>query len=213
MIASFPVYVAVWLVYLLIKVPTNLLGFLVVPFMWRHRYTLYKNLPFWTRPWSNLEDWCGQPNSYQASLPRWWVLHRIEKGFMGSDFRSFYRYHALRNAGDGLRSFEAFSVNLYDGGLEYWTPFYFKHYEAKQLREADKKFAFYFAAQSLHAGYKLVLVWSKTHHLSLKFGWRISPHHVVEGIGDPKLMALDPGRRVLYEHRGFASSIHLYREG
>lgn len=227
-----PIFIIVWFAYLLfVSLPTKAIGLLVVPFLYKYRFHPYAELSWWTRPWSNLEDWIGQPQARwgEASLPNWWIDRRIAKGFEGTDFRSWYRYHARRNGANGLRSFNIFSVNLYKTDLKYWTPFYYTHYEPKPMREADKKWAFYIAWRGAKAGFKIVHVWPTLkkdiklwkwtllekgkRHFSMKFGWRIHPHHIVEGIGDPKLMAQYPDRRLLYEHRGFASVFQPYRRG
>lgn len=231
-----PVFILVWLAYsLFINLPTTITGFFVAPFLYKYRFTPYVELPWWTQPWSNLEDWEGQPGltwGGEASLPAWWIKQRIKKGFRGTDFRSWYRYHARRNGASGLRIFKIFTVNLYKGDLKYETPFYFTNYEARDMREADKKWASYIAWRGLKAGIKIVHVWptikkditlgkwtllkAGPRHLAFKFGWRIHPHHIVEGIGDPNhpdLLVKYPEFKLLYEHRDFATGFQPYRKG
>lgn len=201
-----PIFVTIWVIYLIfIKLPVNFLGLFVIPFMWEYRSVDYDKLPWWTRLWSNLEDWHGQVNSYNSSLPRWWVLTK------GTGFWSFYRYHAIRNGGDGLRSIEWLDLDVDKSRVKYWTPKFFTTYEPKAMRDlaGDEEFSIdistigYIAWQGWRAGMKVIHIWSPTRHFVLKLGWRVEPNDAI----NPK------GPASLNQNEGFASKLLVYREG
>jgi hypothetical protein len=100
-----PIFLAMWLLFIAIKLPTAILGLVVVPLIYPYRATDYADLPFWTRPWANPEDHQGGPKSVPgASLPKWWVEEN------GAGLGSWWRYNAIRNPANGLRSFEFFDI-------------------------------------------------------------------------------------------------------
>ena len=124
-----PIFILVWIGFLLIKIPTLIAGYFVVPFIYRYREVPYDDLPWWTRPWANPEDHKGGHASYAQSLPKWW----IEKE--GISFWSWYKYHALRNGANGLRSFEWLDLDI-DGMLvDYRTAEYHKVYAPWYMRD------------------------------------------------------------------------------
>jgi hypothetical protein len=74
-----PFFIVTWLAYLfLIKLPTIVVGLGAVPLLYPYRHTDYKDLPWWTRLWSNHEDWQGGTPGYgEASLPWWWIRREV----------------------------------------------------------------------------------------------------------------------------------------
>lgn len=194
----FPIFVVIWLAYIIvIKIPVNFAGLFVIPFMWGYRNVDYDKLPWWTRLWSNLEDWHGQVNSYASSLPRWWVQEH------GIDFWSFYRYHALRNGGDGLRSIEWLDLDVDPDRVKYWTPEFFKFYEPADARRFNKKTIGYVAWQGWRAGMKIVHIWNDERHFVMKLGWRVEPNDAIDPHGPPSLN----------QNEGFATKFLVYRRG
>jgi len=209
-----PVFIIIWLVFLIfIKLPVNFIGLFVVPFMWKYRNVDYNKLPWWTRLWSNLEDWQGQINHYQSSLPKWWVLAH------GTDFKSFWLYHAWRNGGDGLRSIEWLDLDMDPKKVEYWTSEYFARYEPVVLRGWELKTVGYLAWQGWQAGMKFIHIWpdkkrdlkiwkwtlikAGPKHFVMKWGWRVEPSD-----------AVNPHRtEILTDDASFASKFLPYRNG
>jgi len=191
-----PIFILLWAGMLAIKIPVAFLGLAVVPLMHRYRHDNYSSLPWWTRPWANIEDWHGQMNSHQYSLPRWYVDKH------GIGFRQFYRYHAIRNPAAGLRSFEWLDLDITPHLVEYWTPQFFAVYEPHRLRNVNRKSAGYFAWQGWRAGMKFIHIWNNEHHLVLKLGWRVEPNDV----SDTDVSELD-------RDSSFATKFLPYRKG
>jgi len=148
-----PVFILMWALYLAIKIPTWALGFVVVPFLYRWRFTHYERLPWWTRPWANPEDWEGHGNG-AGSLPLWWLNKH------GVNFKSFYRYHAIRNPANGLRSFEWLDLDVTPDLIRYRTSMVLNRYEPDVLRKNALRTAWYFAWQGFRAGFKVVHIWN-----------------------------------------------------
>ncbi|MGI9293430.1 MAG: hypothetical protein ACR2PS_05555 [Pseudomonadales bacterium] len=197
-ILRLPIFVAIWLVYLfVIKIPVNFLGLFVIPFMWRYRNTEYKSLPAWTRLWSNLEDWHGQVNHYASSLPRWWAMAH------GINFWSFYRYHAIRNGGDGLRSIEWLDLDVDKDKVKYWTTKFFTIYEPATARTQKLSTIGYIAWQGWQAGMKVVHIWNDERHFVTKIGWRVEPSDAIAPRGPASL----------HQNEGFATKFLVYRKG
>jgi len=192
-----PVFVTLWATYLIIKIPTALLGSLVVPLLWAYKNTEYSDLPFWTKPWANPEDWEGGPSTYENSLPKWWVTSK------GGGFFSFFHYHAIRNPANGLRSFELLDLDIDPEKVEFVTNQEFIRYEPNTLRAWNRKTSWYFAWQGWHAGMKFIHIWGPDRHTVIKFGWRVEPSDAnatdIEAIG--------------MEDASFASKVLLYRKG
>lgn len=161
-----PIFILLWAGFLAIKIPTIILGIFVVPILWKYRNTLYDDLPWWSRPWSNPEDWRGgagdkRDGNIENSLPKWWAVSR------GSDFKSFWHYHAIRNPANGLRSFEWIDLDIDPDKVEYITNGYLEHYEPRILRPYNEnnpdnqvKTAWYIAWQGFQAGVKYVHLWN-----------------------------------------------------
>ena len=215
MIMRLPIMLLMWAGMIVLKVLWIPTGWVAVPFLWKYRFTDYADLPGWTRPWSNLEDWQGQPNHYAGSLPKWWVLRRKAEGFEGTDFRSFYRYHSFRNGADGIRSYPLLNVNLYDGGIKFYSPQYMDRYEPYDIRREGKRAAGYFAWQGWQAGMKWVFIYNSKYHASIKLGWRLEPRHKYSPTNkqEQKLLDIDTRRMVLFTHRDFSSSPRPIRKG
>lgn len=198
-----PAFLLLWAMFIAIKVPTALAGFIVVPFMWRYRATDRDDVPRVFLPWLNPEDWHGgseyQRGRSHNSLPQWWIdRHGISR-------RSFYRYHAIRNPANGLRNFELLDLEIEPSRLRYWTPRYLRHYEPWHMRPTRVTSGGYICWQGLRAGCKYVRLWDAEHHFVFKFGWRIEPRDAHEG-PDPD------GERAL-DGAGFASKLLPYRRG
>jgi hypothetical protein len=188
-------FYVLWVLFLIIKVPVALLGFLVIPLVWPFRNTPYDDLPAWTRPWANPEDWHGQINHYEASLPRWWVNKH------GTGFKSFYQYHAVRNPANGLRSYEWIDLDIVPENVRYQAKPYLGRYEPSDLRERGLKVAKYWAWIGPQAGYKYIRIWNDKRHMVVKFGWRVEPS---DRNKEPNELKKDAS---------FASKILFYRKG
>ena len=196
--AKFVFFIIAWILFLIVKIPTVILGLVAVIFLWQYRSTYYRNLKSWTRPWANPEDWKGGPQSYENSLPEWWVIkhlsvyahwwHRIVNIFKhkykptgtknrGAKFWSFYKYHALRNPANGLRSYELLDLDIDMARVKYITNIMMTYYEPRDMRNLLKarKTAAYICWQGLKAGVKIVHLWNDKKHFVLKIGWRIEP--------------------------------------
>lgn len=172
-----PIFILMWVLFLMIKAPTVLSGFFIIPLLYRYRSTHYKLLPWWTRPWANPEDWEGRGNG-NNSLPKWWIEQ------YGNTFKEFYRYHAIRNPANGLRSFEWLDLDIISKLVEFKTNTKLRIYEPNQMRVYDGalKTAWYFAWQGHQAGFKLIHLWNFERHLVIKFGWRIEPSDAISDV-------------------------------
>lgn len=197
LVLKLPVMLMWWAVMVALKIPTAALGFVVVPFLERYRFVPYDQLPGWTRPWSNPEDWFGGTRNYAGSLPTWWADEK------GHGLWSFYRYHAIRNPANGLRSFEWLDLDMRPEKIRYVTDQYRRFYEPWHSREP---WQWYLAWQGFKLGVKLLHPWNEDRHLVIKFGWRIEPRDADEH--DP-----DPDDHRMIAGAGFAYKFQVYREG
>jgi hypothetical protein len=172
MIIKLPVFILAWIGFLCIKIPTILLGPLVVAYLYKRRNTDYdvmvEELP-WLRPWINPEDWKGGPNSFSDSLPKWWFTSK------GGEFKSFWHYHAIRNPANGLRSIEWLDLDIIPELVKFKTNLLLPTYEPNAVRVIGKDLSWYIAWQGLQAGIKVIYIWSADRHLVLKLGWRVEP--------------------------------------
>ena len=191
-----------WWMYIL-PIGVAPLGLFVGPILYLYRNTEYKDLPFWTRPWANPEDWLGQQIHYKDGLPRWWYDKK------GTGFKSWYRYNIIRNPANGLRSFEFIDLDIDPTKVEFVRSKNFteERYDISAVRNAELKTVWYFAWQGLQAGFEFIHIWpdgkNGLRHFNIKFGWRVEPsdanpdnHH---GIGS--------------NDASFASKVLPYREG
>jgi hypothetical protein len=202
-----PIFILVWLAFLAIKIPVSLLGVLVVPLLYGYRSLHFQDVPKIFTPWLNPEDWSGGPEGvWGYSLPEWWLLKE------GSGFKSFFRYHAIRNPANGLRGIEFLDLDIKPDLIKYYTPRYFRYYEPWFLRrlESEPKTAWYLCWQGWRAGFKFVHLWKddkrgNPRHFVFKFGWRIEPRDQKEGP--------DPDGQRAREGAGFASKLIPYRKG
>ena len=195
-----PLFILVWIGFIAIKLPTALLGLIVVPVLYRYRHRPFDDVPKIFTPWLNPEDWHGGHRGTEHSLPKWWIKEN------GTDFKSWFRYHAIRNPANGLRNFEAIDLDIKPSEVWFVTTGekYRDRYEPVSMRKDGVKFAAYLAWQGLQAGCKVVYVWNEKRHFVFKFGWRIEPRD--------RFMPIDPnGTRV--DDAGFASKFLPYREG
>ena len=191
-----PIFILMWAIFLAIKIPVVILGLVVVPLMYVHRLTNYVDLPWWTRPWANPEDWHGQVNTHSNSLPKWWVLKE------GVSMKSFYQYHAIRNPANGLRSIELLDLDVTPDLVRFKTNRKMGRYEPRPMRLSEIDTAWYFAWQGFRAGFKIVHIWNDERHLVIKFGWRVEPRD-----------ALDKEVTELKKDASFATKFLFYREG
>ena len=190
-----PIFILMWLMMIVIKIPTALLGFVMIPLLYPYRNDHYDTLPWWTRPWANPEDWEGYGNG-NNSLPNWWVISR------GNTFKNFYRYHAVRNPANGLRSFEILDLDIVPEKVRYKTDLVLSRYEADIARDLNEKTIGYFAWQGFRAGFKVVHIWNDERHLNIMFGWRIEPSD-----------AVSKADNIGIHDASFASKFLFYREG
>lgn len=210
-----PMFVLMWAGFIAIKVPTALLGFVLVPFLYRYRLDWYESLPPWTRPWANPEDWyMARPANKPEyeSLPWWWVKAH------GTGFWSWYKYHAVRNPANGLRSFEWLDLDVDPARVDYRASVYLDSYEPGLVEALGKRTAAYIAWQGIKAGIQIIHVWPDLQrdidlwllgtipagpkYLVIKFGWRVHPC-------DKENPAMRD--RALAEDSGFAGKVLPYR--
>ena len=191
-----PIMLAWWGIQIAIKLPTMLLGAVMVPLLYRYRYTDLQDLPFWAMPWANPEDWHGGFKDYDGSLPVWWVSRRGN-----DDFWSFYKYHAVRNPADGLRNFKWLQLWIDKNKVKYWTPKFYEHYEPWWDRTPGVRG--YLAWQGMSLGVKVQWV-RKSSYTEFKFGFRVEPNDAKRDLVD------DSARKQL--GASFASKLVLNRE-
>src|SRR5210317_1006628 len=86
-----PIFLAGWLSNIIIKVPTVILGLVMVALLYFYRKKPFNEVPKVFLPWLNPEDWNDRLMGTEHSLPQWWV------DLKGSGFGSWYHYHAIRN--------------------------------------------------------------------------------------------------------------------
>lgn len=198
--ARLPLFLVFWAGFLCIKIPTVIAGFLVVPLLYPYRSRDIGDLPWWTVPWANPEDWTGGPKGVRGhSLPRWWLDEN------GGGLWSFYRYHAIRNPANGLRSIEWLDLDIYMPLVRFRTGKYVLFYEPWYLRRFGvDKTVWYLAWQGWKAGFKFVHIWNDNRHFVFKFGWRIEPRDAYYPLDED-------GQRV--HGAGFATKLLPYREG
>ena len=196
-----PVFIALWIAVIAIKIPTVLLGFLVVPFLYRYRHKKYEDLPAWTRPWANPEDWWGGPEGTEESVPQWWI-NRYE----GVTFWTWYKYHAIRNPANGLRSFEFLDLDIDQEKIEYIAYPELKHYDPWYTRRytPDVDFYWYLVWQGWQSCFKIIYHWNDEKHIEFKIGWRVNPRD--------KHVAPDPDG-IRGEDAGFATKFLPWRNG
>jgi hypothetical protein len=196
-----PIFILMWVLMIAIKIPTTLLGVVMVPLLWRYRATYYDELPWWTTPWANPEDWTGGPKGVRgASLPQWWVDRE------GDGFSSFVKYHMVRNPSNGLRAIEFLDLDIDSKKVKYHSTSPVRNwYEPWDMRKQHKqKVAGYVAWQGFKMGCKLVILWSDTRHFVAKFGWRVEPKDAHKAVNPD-------GQRS--KGAGFASKFLPFRKG
>lgn len=227
-----PLFIMSWILFLALKIVTVLLGLVAVLFLGAYRDVLYDDLASWTRPWANQGDWYGGPYTFnETCLPRWWVVkllpiyarwwHPIlnalnvadwwksfeptDKKERGAKFGSYYKYHALRNPANGLRSYEWLDLDIEMDKVRYVTSGILYPYEPDVMRGRDSPLttSWYLCWQGLQAGFKLIHLWSDKRHLVIKLGWRVQPQDATTPI--------PAGIRA--EDAGFATKVLVYRKG
>lgn len=166
-----------WAASIAVKAPTWALGFFVVPFLWRYRYTELDNLPLWAIPWANPEDWHGGFKNYDGSIPTWYRERMKDR----PEWWQFYRYHAMRNPADGLRNIEWLQLWIKKEKVWYWTPKFMTHYEPWWDRTPGWRG--YVAGQGPYVGFKIQWVRKKTYS-EIKFGFRVEPNDAKRDLPD-----------------------------
>lgn len=168
-----PFWVARWVLQLALKLPLAFLGLLVMPLMYKYRYTDIDMLPLWAVPFANPEDWHGGHKNYDGSVPPW-----FQKKMEGSsEFWQFYKYHAIRNPADGLRNFSFLQLQIKKDKVRYWTPKYYEHYDP--WYDDIPGVRGYIAWQGIHAGLKIQWI-RENSYSEIKWGFRVEPrdaHH------------------------------------
>lgn len=194
-----PVWIGLWLLVMAVKLPTALMGTFMVPFLYKYREVDYKDLPWWTRPWANPEDWHGALGSWgEESLPWWWIKRE------GRGFKSWYTYHAIRNPANGLRSYSLFSANIDPEKLRYKRNSYHgAKYWPHQIRSSGHSTAWHVTWQGFKMGMEIVHIWNAERHLVIKLGFRMEPRDV----------AIPKGLDLGMTNASFASKFLLYRKG
>lgn len=171
LIVRLPTMLIIWVLSWVVKLPTMLLGLVVIPFTYLYKHTSIEEIPWILTPWINPEDQVGGFPGYPDSLPTWW------KRTNGFGFWSHYKYHAIRNPADGLRNYKLLNVVPDPARINYITNGYMRHYEPKALRARlnGDRLAWYICWQKFHMGLKIVYTWNAERHLVIKFGFRIQP--------------------------------------
>ena len=166
-----PVFLAVWALQVVVKVPVMLLGFVLQPIMFKHRNVLLKDMPWYLLWLTNPEDQPGGYPGYPDSFPSFW--HRRMKAEGWSLRSAHYRYHAVRNPADGLRNFKLLQAPLVPSEIKFITNQYLRHYEPRAMRQG--KLYWYFCWSGFNLGMKLNYVWNDERYFEFKFGFRIHP--------------------------------------
>lgn len=215
-----PIFILIWICFILLKAAVVLLGLAVVPVLYRYRHVSFADVPKVFTPWLNPEDWNDGHRGTDKSLPKWWidepvsdigitvfgkdVVFRKAREHRGFGFGSWYHYHAIRNPANGLRNIEWLDLDIDPAKVKYYSPDYRLRYEPVSMRKDGAKTAWYVAWQGWQAGMKYVHVWNDKRHFVMKMGWRIEPKD--------KTVPIDPaGTRV--DDAGFATKLLPYRKG
>jgi hypothetical protein len=196
-----PVFIVLWIAFLLLKYPTVFVGFFVVPFMYRYRHKKFEDLPIWMKPWANPEDWWGGPEGTEESVPQWWI-NRYE----GVTFWTWYKYHAIRNPANGLRTFEFLDLDIVPEKVNYIAFPDIKHYDPWYTRKYTPEVDFYgyLSWQGIQSCLKIIYHWNDEKHIEFKIGWRVNPRDR-DGYLDP-----DGARS---KGAGFATKFLPWRNG
>jgi hypothetical protein len=86
----------------LVKIPVIILGLIMVPVMWFFRDVPHADVSKALLLWCNPEDWYG---GYRK-LPLEYNCVPDDTYDGNHGFWYYFRYHALRNGGDGLRNYK-----------------------------------------------------------------------------------------------------------
>lgn len=150
-----PIFILMWALYIAIKLPTVIIGWFVGLLMYGLRHTDYVDLPFWTRPFANPEDWKGQQNHYKEGLPRWYYNK------YGPSWYHWYRYNFWRNGANGLRSFELLDLTIVPEKVRFIRSKNFTEdrYDVSKIRELKQSTVWFFAWQRLQAGCEFIHIW------------------------------------------------------
>lgn len=163
-----------WIPMLALKATVVLLGLVAVPLMLATR-----NKPAWLwRPWYN-------PRT-GLDVPSWFT-------------RSRFWWNAIRNPANGLRSYPWITVKIdqekvrsKSNGLP-TNPY--------PLRKKNRRVGWFYAWHGVYSGLWVCVLWNRTHHMKLRFGWKILPDDATE---------VEAWRR---DGAGFAMAFIPYRKG
>lgn len=174
-----PVWLAYWASVGVIKAVAGLLGFVITPVIYRLRLTplfILQSRWYWQliRPWVNPEDWIDERAANKPEyegLPWWWAQTK------GVSFGSWYKYHAIRNPSNGLRSYDFFSVDIsrYEAIQYRAYPHVLTNSEPKTVSGLSNKRYFYICWVGFKMGIQFVRVWSNTRYTVIKLGFRVGP--------------------------------------
>ena len=155
-------FLGMWLINIAIKLPTVILGIVMVALLYLYRKREFDDVPKVFLPWQNPEDWNGGTVGTEHSLPQWWINEN------GAGFWSWYHYHAIRNPANGLRNFDFIDLDLKEWKIDYWTPKYLKWYEPWYVKREhpELKTYGYVAWQGMKAGVKIEHIWNDERYLS-----------------------------------------------
>jgi hypothetical protein len=202
LVAWIPGGILWWLVQAALKLIVLIPGLAIVPVLYRYRFTDIKDMPWWSLPWVNPEDWHGGFKNYDGSLPTWWMKKERSPGEpYGDSLYSFWRYHARRNPSDGLRNFKWLQLWIDKKKVWYWTPELMEHYEPWYDRTPGWRG--YIAGQGFWWGLKIQWVRDKSYS-ELKLGFRVEPRDAVYELKETS------ARR--YLGASFASKLIFHRE-
>lgn len=198
-----PLFILVWLAVMAVKATVLILGFVMVALLYKYRSVPFDQVPKVFTPWKNPEDWVDGPMGGPESQPRWWI-----KRMGGTSFWSFYKYHAIRNPANGLRNYSMFVID-YKNATKYkyicsdyrsgWGVWEWKH----QTPEKPRTW-WYVVWYRFQLGVEFKHIWNDERYFVFKFGWRITPTDVVDGLPDTSVR-----KKV---GSGFASKFLPYRE-
>ncbi len=154
-----PGFAILWAGMFVVKIVLFFAGLFVVPFMYRLRDLDYRELPDWTKLFSNIEDWTGQPNCWGSSLPQWWIDEKVKKVYRNWYDRPF---NVIKRAVDIF-------MNVIGKDEPYWTsPIFIFESRGYGFFSFYKYYAIRNSANGLRAidPIRLSIDWSKVGYVS-----------------------------------------------
>jgi hypothetical protein len=169
-----PIWIVVWAVQLLIKIPVAILGLFLQPIMYKYRNTHIDEIPWYLIWLTNPEDQYGGLPGYVDSIPPFWRKRMEEEGW--SLRYAHWFYSAVRNPADGLRNFRWLQAPLEPEKIKFITNQELRHYEPWALQPGDT--AWYVCWNGIYCGLQVVHVWNEKKYLTFKWGFRIHPSDI-----------------------------------